>query len=127
MRRKVFEANKKNRQRPEVRLRRRIAARELKRRERLTKAGREKQQAYLRKLRAHKKQATPRWADLELMAMIQSIADKLTKLTGTKYSTDHIMPLHGKTSCGLHVPWNLQVIALADNQIKHRAEGGDHP
>lgn len=70
-------------------------------------------------------QATPKWLTKEqklAISMVYREARKLTKLTGVKHVVDHIGPLNGKNSCGLHVPWNLQVIPEEENLRKGRKE-----
>lgn len=72
------------------------------------------------KRRASKKKATPEWLTKEQVVYMKSVYDLAKEcevLTGDKYHVDHIIPLQGEGICGLHVPWNLQVIP-ADLNIR---------
>lgn len=65
--------------------------------------------------------ATPPWLTKEHLQQIKEfylLRDELTKKTGIAHHVDHIMPLRGKILCGLHVPWNLQVITEKQNVQK---------
>jgi hypothetical protein len=74
--------------------------------------------------RAAKRNAVPKWINEELKQEIQKFyveARLKTRETGTKYEVDHIVPLMGKTVCGLHVPWNLRVITQFENRSKQNS------
>ena len=67
------------------------------------------------------KQAKPKWLTEEHKFSIEeiySLRDLRTEVTGVVHHVDHIVPLKGKDVCGLHVPWNLQVITAKDNLSK---------
>jgi hypothetical protein len=74
------------------------------------------------------KQATPKWLSLEQKAEIRKIyidAMTVSRVTKTPYVVDHIIPLRGQDVCGLHVPWNLQIMTREENlkkSNKHLAE-----
>lgn len=71
--------------------------------------------------RAAKQNATPEWLTSACYQQIFNFymeAQRLTTLTGIQFHVDHIVPLQGETVCGLHVPWNLQVIPQYENQSK---------
>lgn len=73
------------------------------------------------KRRAKLLQATPKWLTKEDYKAIEckySVANMLSRYGNEKHAVDHIVPLQGKTVCGLHVPWNLQVITATDNLKK---------
>lgn len=81
----------------------------------------EKFAAYNAKRRAAKLQRTPTWLTKEQLDEIETfytVALAFRLYTGLTYHVDHIVPLQGKKVCGLHVPWNLQVISATDNLKK---------
>lgn len=65
--------------------------------------------------------ATPRWLTPTHKAQIRAMylaARRLTKETGIKHVVDHIVPLRSDCVCGLHVPWNLQILTHSENCAK---------
>lgn len=63
--------------------------------------------------RTAKLKAIPSWLTNEQkqeIDLIYSHARDCEIVSGEKYHVDHIIPLQGKNVCGLHVPWNLQVL-----------------
>ncbi len=70
---------------------------------------------------AWKLQATPSWFTKEHKAQIADIYEQAVlaeQLTGVKHHVDHIEPLQGEDRCGLHVPWNLQILEATENLSK---------
>lgn len=68
--------------------------------------------------RARKIQATPFWANKDLIEYFYIKAKFMTWFTGVPHEVDHIVPLRGKNVCGLHVENNLQVIPEIENVKK---------
>jgi hypothetical protein len=72
--------------------------------------------------RSRKLNATPSWLTnedkLEIIELF-TICQMFRLYTGQEYHVDHIVPLSNKNVCGLHVPWNLQVISAFDNMSKN--------
>lgn len=66
------------------------------------------------KRRAAKLQATPVWADEKAISIIYRKA-AILRSHGEDMHVDHIIPLQGKTVCGLHVAENLIIIPAAEN------------
>ena len=72
------------------------------------------------------KRATPTWLgrkDYESMAQLYERAARLMTETGVPHDVDHIIPLQGKGVCGLHVPWNLQLLTASENRTKSNSYG----
>jgi hypothetical protein len=85
------------------------------------KANKGKMNANNAKRHASKLQAIPLWltpAELEQIQEFYICAQMFKLYTGKEYHVDHIVPLRGKNVCGLHVPWNLQVIPAKENLSK---------
>lgn len=77
------------------------------------------------KRRAAKINATPKWLTQEQKTKIADfywMAKDLQAVTGEVYEVDHIIPLQGKNVCGLHVPWNLQILPADLNRKKSNVE-----
>lgn len=67
------------------------------------------------------RRATPKWLTKEQRAQIAYLyecAAALRDCLGEPYHVDHIVPLIGVSVCGLHVPWNLQILTAAANLAK---------
>lgn len=82
-----------------------------------------KQEYYVRKAkrRASELDRTPSWLtkeDFNTISLFYHIAKLKQEITGIPHEVDHIIPLQGKTVCGLHVPWNLQILTQKENRKK---------
>jgi hypothetical protein len=67
---------------------------------------------------------TPPWADKDITASIYELARIYSRALGEPFHVDHIVPLQGKSVCGLHWHGNLQLLTASENRMKsNRLEG----
>jgi hypothetical protein len=78
---------------------------------------------YFRKLYA----AWPEWAAShpEFAGIYREATRR--RAAGENVQVDHIVPICSKIVCGLHVPWNLQVLTAEENMKKSNKWWPDHP
>lgn len=80
-----------------------------------------KKNAAAAKHRTKKVQATPPWLTFKQHQEIIDtylLAKELSWLSNSSLEVDHIIPLQGENVCGLHVPWNLQILPKSMNCSK---------
>lgn len=76
--------------------------------------------SYVRSRQARKRLAEPTWLSAEHKEAIRAL---YIKAQSDGKQVDHIVPLKGKTVCGLHVPWNLQLLTQSQNYSKGNRYG----
>lgn len=62
--------------------------------------------------------AAPEWVDRKALLRLRAEARRKTIQTKALHVLDHIVPLNHPDVCGLHVPWNLQVVHWRANAAK---------
>ena len=78
--------------------------------------------------RARKRNATPAWLTKDQLQEIKDMYARCNEMSDdkTQYHVDHILPLKGENVCGLHVPWNLQILEASKNISKSNKVVDDH-
>jgi hypothetical protein len=62
--------------------------------------------------------ATPKWVDQQAILAVYRECEIRRDLCAEDVNVDHVVPINHPKVCGLHVPWNLQVIPAAENRRK---------
>lgn len=73
--------------------------------------------------RARLAHAIPRWLT---KAQREEIRDWYALAAMATAEVDHVIPLLGANVCGLHVPWNLQLLTRSENAAKGNRMPLDH-
>lgn len=78
---------------------------------------------YTARRRSRKLCATPSWLTDHDWCQMDSIYAEAAKCG---MDVDHIIPIQGKLVCGLHVPWNLQLLKPNENKAKSNRLPPEH-
>ena len=90
----------------------------LKRRRKIDPEYRQKCRGYVNEYRMRKRHGTLSGCDVRQIREVYKKAAFLTENTGIPHEVDHIVPIRGESVCGLHVPWNLQILTANQNRAK---------
>ena len=84
---------------------------------------------YRRSVKYYRKlyQAWPDWCEEHPGFKRVYSEAKRRRRAGENVHVDHIVPVCSDLVCGLHVPWNLQVISESENLKKSNLWWPDHP
>ncbi len=71
--------------------------------------------------------ARPNWClrNSDIVAIYKEAARQ--RSLGFSVEVDHIVPLVSSIVCGLHVPWNLQIIPIKEHKPKSNTCWPGHP
>ena len=66
--------------------------------------------------------------DVGVQHRIDLIYEEMQRLNlaGGDFVVDHIIPIQNQLVCGLHVPWNLNLITRGENSAKGNSFDPDH-
>lgn len=82
--------------------------------------------ALCNKRNAQRRKATPKWANLEIVAAFYTAAAAVRD-AGHPCEVDHIVPLQHPLVCGLHNEFNLQIMSKVANMRKGNRWWPDMP